>query len=428
MDKTRESIEVSGQPASTRQGASLSTVSLFTGAGGLDIGLEAADFQVKLWVELDDEAAETVRRNRPSWRRASQCDVLKLRPGQLLDESGMRRGETDILVGGPPCQPFSGARRWVLTKPSRLADPRAQTVTAMLRAVGELEPRCVLIENVASFASQQYNDVLSQIEDQFRAINRAGDVGYVPQVIGVDAAEYGVPQHRRRVFVFAERNGGLLRVPARTHGPSLGVPFVTAWDAIGDLPLLDDRELADLVVRGKWGGLLPTIPPGENYNWHTRMGGGEDLFGYRRRFWSFLLKLSPVLPSWTLVSSPGPAVGPFHWDNRQLSSAEISRLQTFPDEWQIHGSARAVRKQLGNAVPCLLAESLGRSIAAQFFGRVWNAPLVHSVRKARTAPPVGEYDPHLLPQYAALVGAHADHPGPGKGPGALRQRARRPSS
>ena len=87
---------------------------------------------------------------------------------------------------------------------------------------------------------------------------------------------------------------------------------------------------------GKWAGLLPTIPEGENYLFHTRLGGGRPLFGYRTRYWSFLLKLAKDEPSWTLQAHPGPATGPFHWANRPLTVQEMLRLQSSqqPGEWR----------------------------------------------------------------------------------------------
>src|SRR6185312_12245754 len=115
---------------------------------------------------------------------------------------------------------------------------------------------------------------------------------------------------------------------------------------------------AEHQLRGKWADLLPSIPPGMNYLWHTDRGGGEPLFGWRRRYWSFLLKLAPDQPSWTIQAQPGPATGPFHWDNRRLTGREMARLQTFPDDIQITGSLADAQRQIGNAVPSLLAEVL----------------------------------------------------------------------
>lgn len=98
------------------------------------------------------------------------------------------------------------------------------------------------------------------------------------------------------------------------------------------------------------------------------MRPGRTLFGWRRRYWTFLLKLAKARPSWTIQAQPGPAVGPFHWSNRRLSTRELCRLQTFPDDAIISGNRTSVQRQLGNAVPSLLAEVLGRAIRVQLLG------------------------------------------------------------
>src|SRR4029079_12045835 len=131
------------------------------------------------------------------------------------------------------------------------------------------------------------------------------------------------------------------------------------WDAIGC------EEFSEPVAQatGKWADLLASIPEGKNYLWHTNRGGGHQLFGYRTRYWSFLLKLAKDEPSWTLPAHPGPATGPFHWDNRPLSVAEMLSLQSFPAAWRVEGERRADHvTQIGNATPPLLAELLGRCV------------------------------------------------------------------
>src|SRR3712207_2104614 len=109
-------------------------------------------------------------------------------------------------------------------------------------------------------------------------------------------------------------------------------------------------------MTGKWADLMPSIPEGRNYLWHTSRSGGLPLFGWRTRYWNFLLKLAKDQPSWTIQAQPGPATGPFHWESRKLSAAELGRLQTFPDGL-VYGCTRAgVQRLAGNAVPSALAE------------------------------------------------------------------------
>ena len=119
---------------------------------------------------------------------------------------------------------------------------------------------------------------------------------------------------------------------------------------------------------GKWGALLPSIPEGQNYLWHTNRGGGLRLFGWRTRYWSFLLKLAKNQPSWTIQAQPGSAIGPFHWHSRKITSLEMYRLQTFPDGLTFACGRTDVQKMLGNAVPSLIAEVLAREIRCQLLG------------------------------------------------------------
>ena len=117
---------------------------------------------------------------------------------------------------------------------------------------------------------------------------------------------------------------------------------------------------------GKWGHLLKLIPPGDNYLFLTAKRGHKNpLFTWRSRYWSFLLKLSPDKPSWTIQAQPGPYVGPFHWDNRRLSLAEKKRIQTFPDRFEFVGGKGSVQRQIGNAVPPAIGNIFGRSILEQ---------------------------------------------------------------
>ena len=196
--------------------------------------------------------------------------------------------------------------------------------------------------------------------------------------------------------------------------PSLS-PHVTAWDALYDLP---PQLNSDLRVKGKWADLLPSIPEGHNYLWHTERGGGLPLFGWRMRFWCFLLKLAKDRPAWTIQAQPGPATGPFHWDNRRLSMRELARLQTIPDNMVIMGHHGAVQRQLGNAVPSLLAEVVARAMRRQLFNDRVSNKLHLSVSPAPVLAAPAQISP-VPAKYQKMIGDHAAHPGTGKGPGAV---------
>jgi DNA (cytosine-5)-methyltransferase 1 len=175
------------------------------------------------------------------------------------------------------------------------------------------------------------------------------------------------------------------------------------------------------VIGGKWGDLLPSIPEGENYLWHTPRGRGAPLFGWRTRYWSFLLKLSKRLPSWTIQAQPGSAIGPFHWCNRRLSVREMCRLQTFPDGLVFDCGRSDVQRMIGNAVPSLLTEILGREICVQLLADRRRSQSPRLLPPLRGPVPAAEPVAPLEPKYRQYIGNHADHPGEGLGRGARRR-------
>jgi DNA (cytosine-5)-methyltransferase 1 len=403
-----------------RTGKCPSVMSLFTGAGGLDLGLEAAGFQSRLCVEIDDDARRTIKCNRPGWKLATPGDIHQHVPENLLALAELDEGELDLLAGGPPCQPFSKSGYWSAGDSKRLGDPRAATLSAFLRVVEAALPRVMLLENVRGLTFNGKDEGLRFLEQDLQRINRRKKTNYQASVLHLNAASYGVPQIRERVFIVASRDGAGFQEPSATHGSGEGLePFRTAWDAIGDLDVVDWPD--DLAPTGKWSGLLPSIPEGLNYLWHTPGGGGEPLFGWRTRFWSFLLKLAKNRPSWTIQAGPGPATGPFHWRSRLLSTRELCRLQTFPDDFSIEGDRRSAQRQVGNAVPCALAEVLGLGIRRQIFG-------ISGLKTvAGLLPPHGKSCPppqrrgRVPKAYFTLRGKHRPHPGTGLGPGSTRR-------
>jgi DNA (cytosine-5)-methyltransferase 1 len=337
----------------------------------MDYGFEAAGFETSVAVEMDHSCCETLRANRP-WP-VIEKNIHDTTSQEILDAGNLRRGNVDLLIGGPPCQPFSKSAYWVSGDTKRLTDPRARTLDEYMRCVGDLLPRAFVLENVYGISYSGKEEGFHYLEREIARINRRQGTDYTIAWRVINTVQFGVPQIRERFFLVAHRDGKRFTFPEPTHGEgdssslfdSRLLPYRTAWDALNGVRPEPDE---DLRVRGYWADLLPSIPEGENYLWHTPHKGGTPLFGWRTRYWSFLLKLAKNRPSWTVQAQPGPAIGPFHWENRLLSVRELANIQTFPVDVCIVGNRNAVQRQLGNAVPSLIAEILGREIMRQFFG------------------------------------------------------------
>lgn len=389
-------------------------ISLFSGMGALDFGLEAAGFATRFALDSNAECRAALIANR-GWVVPECADVHRWNGGQIRKESGLGRGEVSLLAGGPPCQPFSKASYWRTGDSPGVLDPRAGCVEAFIRIVGELLPEAVLFENVPGFAFKRKDESLRAMLLGFEELNKISNSNYRPVWKVLNAADYGVPQHRRRFFLIAARSGKLFDFPSATFGTKLN-PFVSSADAFCALLPSDDSKLK---ISGKWAGLLRSIPEGENYLWHTERGGGIPLFGWRTRYWNFLLKLSRFLPSWTLQASPGPATGPFHWESRLLAPRELMRIQSIPDEIVIPGSYRSVVRMIGNAVPSLLVEVLAREIRRQLFGDIVGDQCLLKMARTQLRTPSIKLAP--VPQEYFAFDPPPPHPGEGRGPGAIRR-------
>jgi len=397
------------KPTSATRPRELRYLSLFSGAGGMDLGLEFAGFTPISCLELDRVAQQTLQQNRPNWPVAVNGDVVNASSTMTPSSFGMRAGELDLLAGGPPCQPFSTAGQWSATGRQGMIDPRAVTVHALLDLFESFRPKFVLLENVQGFLSGA-NSALNVLKERIEHVNEKYSTNYQMSWQILNAADYGVPQNRRRAITVIADKGLGWGWPEKTHEKNP----VTAWDALANLKQ-DSSEIP--TISGKWAELLPCIPEGHNYQWLTKEGGGDELFGYRTRYWNFLLKLAKGKPSWTLPASPGPSTGPFHWDNRPLSIKERLRLQSFPDDWQLSGNIRDQVKLVGNATPPLLAERLGLEMANLLgFER---APKSSTLQLGRTVRTPKESVPSPLPsKFKSLVGTKEAHAGEGRGPAA----------
>ena len=380
-------------------------LSAFSGAGGLDLGLEQAGFDPVLCLDTDASAQATLKKNRPEWQVPGDGDVSTAAARWSSDDLGLNGHDLDLIAGGPPCQPFSKAAQWTPTGRVGMKDPRAMPLDGFLALVERQLPRAILIENVPGFVAGP-SSALASMQDHLREINKRAGTSYRLHSWIVEAADYGVPQKRQRALLVAFRDGRCFTLPPPTHAGA----HLRSWDALHDYEESDPPALT-----GSWTPLLPSIPEGQNYQWHTARGGGVELFGWRTRYWSFLLKLARDRPSWTLSASPGPNTGPFHWDNRPLSTRERLRLQSFPDSWELTGSRRDQWRLAGNATPPLLAEIVGNAIAREL--GLGGPSVLPSLRIARV-PSVPEAQPPVpvAQQFIRNVGPRIPHPGPGRGP------------
>jgi DNA (cytosine-5)-methyltransferase 1 len=241
-----------------------------------------------------------------------------------------------------------------------------------LRYLEALRPEAYLLENVFGLA---YRNQSAAFFDAL--IEGIRSLGYSVTYEVLNAADYGVPQNRQRLFVIGRRDGTPLEFPAPTHWGQHErrrlpddidglLPHVTAREALRGLRTRSEPTEA---VNGRYGHLLPEIPPGRNYLHLTAHEGHPNpIFRWRSRYWTFLLKLDPDRPASTIQGQPGPYVGPFHWRNRRLRVPELKRLQGFPDDFRFAGSRRNIQLQIGNSVPPPLAERIAEAVRDQLAG------------------------------------------------------------
>jgi DNA (cytosine-5)-methyltransferase 1 len=346
-------------------------VSLFSGCGGLDLGLERAGFEVVFASDLDSYCAASYELNFPGvpFYEGTAGDLNRELLAQV--SKGATLGSIDLLAGGPPCPPFSKSRFYRTDKPRGLEDAVGEeTINAYLTVLAAVRPRGFILENVAGLAYKVHESALQLI------LETAERLGYTIARKVINAADYGVPQMRERFFVVGMLDGEF-EFPAPSHAKAPGstpenahrLPWATAGEAIGDLDTEENADDTGHFAGGKYHDLLEEIPPGDNYLYLTaKRGHPNPQFEWRKRYWSFLLKLGPDLPSWTIQARRSNNMGPLHWRNRILRIEEVKRLQTFPDDWKLTGTTERQWRQVGNAVPPLLAETLGSALSDQLAG------------------------------------------------------------
>jgi DNA (cytosine-5)-methyltransferase 1 len=337
-------------------------ISLFTGAGGLDIGARSAGIDVVFATDLEPLCAQTYCDPANFGHACYYTGSIEDLDGAAIKRlSGHDLGDVALLMGGPPCPPYSKSRFYRKDKPRGIKDPVGDvTLRGYLRALSDIMPKAFIFENVHGFAYRVH-------PEGFRLLSEtATSLGYRVTHKILNAADYGVPQIRQRFFMVGVRDG-VFEFPDPTHrdpaDDNLFNSKLPVWRTAGDVLCdLDTEENANDFghkAGGRHYELLKQIPPGENYLFLTKeRGHPRPEFKWRSRYWSFLLKLSPDLPSWTIQARRSNNMGPLHWRNRILRIGEVKRLQTFPDDYHLAGSVDDQWRQVGNAVPPMLARVL----------------------------------------------------------------------
>ena len=343
-----------------KQGHSpIKTLSLFSGGGGLDIAFHDAGFDIVQMVELEAKYVQTLEKNSipGKWLENSKpicIDIKEFIPSPEL--------EVDFIIGGPPCQTFSAAGRRAAGV-AGTSDSRGTLFQEYVRLLKILQPKGFLFENVYGITGAQKGEAWQEIQNAFK------EAGYTIHFRVLDAADYGVPQHRERLFIVGLREGSYL-FPCPTHGPDSPdqQPFYSAAAAVEGVEEADTLD-AESDIKGRHGHLLANIPPGLNYSFYTEeMGHPQPVFSWRSKFSDFLYKADPQTPVRTIKAQGGQYTGPFSWENRRFTIAELKRLQTIPDAYEIVGNRQVCIEQIGNSVPPQLGRILALSILEQIMG------------------------------------------------------------
>lgn len=353
----------------------LIALSLFSGIGGFEVGMVKCGFQFAKTLEWDEKCCETLNLNKNllgiQEDKAEPIDITKMPPEEFYD------GKVDYIVGGPPCQSFSAAGR----RAGGVAgtnDARGELFNYYCKYVDYFKPKAFIFENVRGILSANKGEDFQLIMESFK------NVGYKLFWRLLNAADYGAPQLRERVFLVGVREDLNIdfKFPLPTYGPDSPSKrqYVTAGECIAELQ--DPNEVVP-PYGGKYGDLLPDIPPGENYRFYTEeMGHPHPLFAWRSKFSNFLYKMDPNDVCRTIIAYQGRYDGPFHWKNRKCTLDELKLLQGFPMEFQIKQSYQEGVKQIGNSVCPLICSEIGKAIRFQIEGeKEYAIPLINDGQK-----------------------------------------------
>lgn len=382
-----------------KNGMQFPVVSLFTGAGGLDIGLEEAGFHTAVCVEYDTDCRETLKFNRPEWKLFEEGvkiekgkmkiripgDVRDIEVNELLNFAGLEKGKVSLVVGGAPCQPFSNIGK----KLGKSDEKNGDLFLEFVRMVKGIQPEAFIFENVVGITQDKHADVISYMVEKFKGL------GYGISYTVLNAANYGVPQRRERFFLIGIKDVENPAFPFPTHFKDekhydsfikdfLVFPirkfkkWVSVKDAFKKIFKNSEKRndyalmnISDFVVERmthiKQGQNFKALPMEMRPNcWKTGKHQGNDTFG----------RMIADLPSVTIrTAAYNPAKGMYihPLENRGLSTVEMAALQSFPFDWYFKTKGRekitlvSGGKQIGNAVPPLLAQALGAAIKKQIW-------------------------------------------------------------
>lgn len=347
------------------------TISLFSGAMGLDLGIEKVGFKIRVCVEKDKWAAQTIRANTSI--PVIERDINDVPTDEILAAAGIGRQDVTLVIGGPPCQAFSTAG-----KQKGFADFRGNVMLQYLRVVRDIMPEFFIMENVRGLQSAKLNSVPAEYAEYEPIKDVKGSafhfmvaefrkLGYSISHALLNAANYGVPEKRERIVVIGHR-GERVPIPSPTHSENgeLGTKkWNTLRSCIGDMEHRTDLHYTELRKRSR--PYMKILKEGQNWRNQPEdmamqaMGKAYFLSGGKT---GFLRRLKFDEPSPTLVTSPTmPATLLCHPTQlRPLSIEEYARIQQFPDSWTFNGRLETIYKQIGNAVHVGLGQAVGQQI------------------------------------------------------------------